>query len=200
MGSDMAESTDQLDTGAATAVITWDVRPGREPDFEEWAHGINDEAARHPGHQGATWLRAEGSPHRYYTIVNFTDKERLAEWLHSPERQTWMDRLDGIAHEHRHQATGLETWFSLPGEEDSAPPRWKMALVTLLAVYPLSLLFQALVAPATLKWPLPVRGAVFPLIMVPLLTYAVMPGMSRLFRAWLYTEPDAPPPATPADD
>jgi len=194
----MAESSEQLNTGMATAVITWDVTAGREPDFEKWAHGINQEAARHPGHQGATWLRAEGSPHRYYTIVNFTTERWLEDWLQSPERKTWMERVQGIAHEHRHHASGLETWFSLPGEEDDAPPRWKMALVTLLAVYPLSLLFQALVSPATMKLPLPLRAAVFPLIMVPLLTYAVMPGMSRIFRAWLYTEPDTPPPATPA--
>jgi antibiotic biosynthesis monooxygenase (ABM) superfamily enzyme len=30
------------------------------------------------------------------------------------------------------------------------------------------------------------RGAVFPLILVPLLTYVIMPGLSRLPRRWLY--------------
>jgi antibiotic biosynthesis monooxygenase (ABM) superfamily enzyme len=182
----------------ATAVVTWDVADTCEDEFEKWAHGINDAAARRPGHQGATWLRSEGTANRYYTVVNFTDQEHLRAWMDSAERGEWMHRLDGIAKQHRHHATGLETWFSLPGEEDDAPPRWKMALVTLLAVYPLSLLFQVLAAPVAQKWPLPLRAATFPLIMVPLLTYAVMPGVSRTFRAFLYPDRhETPPPAQP---
>ncbi|MDN3359326.1 hypothetical protein [Actinomadura sp. DC4] len=46
------------------------------------------------------------------------------------------------------------------------PARPKMVAVTLLAVYPLSLLF--------------------PLVVVPALTYAFNPGLSRVMRRWLY--------------
>ncbi|MET7438369.1 hypothetical protein ACFYQQ_38220 [Streptomyces sp. NPDC005496] len=34
-------------------------------------------------------------------------------------------------------------------------------------------------------------AAVFPLVLLPLLTYVIMPGLSRLFRLWLYPSPDA---------
>jgi len=181
-----------------TAVFTWDVRPGREREFEEWAHGVHEEAARFPGHQGATWLRAEGLRHRYYTVLTFADEDRLTAWLDSPERAAWVDRVAGIATAHRHQrTTGLETWFSLPGEAVPAPPRWKMVLVTFAAVYPLSLLFQAFVAQPSQEWPLPLRALAFPVIMVPLLTYAVMPGLSRLFRRYLYPAERRHRPASP---
>ncbi len=69
-----------------TVVFTWDVVPGREAEFESWAHGINETATGYPGHLGATWLRAEGSRHRYYTILHFVDQERLSGWMDSDER------------------------------------------------------------------------------------------------------------------
>jgi antibiotic biosynthesis monooxygenase (ABM) superfamily enzyme len=174
------------DVRPATVVFTWDVTPGREAEFETWAHGVNDTAAGFPGHRGATWLRAEGSRHRYYTVLNFIDEEHLDTWLSSDERDEWLERLGGIAKEHRHHTTGLETWFSLPGDAVPPPARTKMVLVTLLAVYPLSLFFQGLIAPWTQSWPLPLRAVLFPLVVVPTLTYAFMPGLSRAFRGWLY--------------
>lgn len=180
-----------------TTVFTWDVVPGREREFERWASGVNQAASRYPGHLGATWLRAEGPSNRYYTVLNFTDAERLKAWLESDERDQWVRRLKGIATGHRHHTTGLETWFSLPGESTSAPPRWKMALVTFCAVYPLSLLLQITIVPVTEAWPTLVRAVIFPLIVVPTLTYAFMPLLSRLLRRWLYTPGHAQPPARP---
>jgi antibiotic biosynthesis monooxygenase (ABM) superfamily enzyme len=61
-----------------------------------------------------------------------------------------------------------------------------MVVVTLLAVYPLSLVFQGLIAPLTQGWPLPLRSALFPIVVVPTLTYLFMPGLSRAMRGWLY--------------
>lgn len=176
------------DDGAhpVTVVFTWDVTPGREAEFESWAHGVNDAATDYPGHRGTTWLRAEGSRHRYYTVLNFNGEDRLNAWLESDERDDWLRRLDGIANEHRHHTTGLETWFSLPGDAVPPPARAKMIAVTLLAVYPLSLFFQSVVAPWTQSWPLLLRSALFPLVVVPTLTYAFMPGLSRMMRGWLY--------------
>ena len=38
------------------------------------------------------------------------------------------------------------------------PPRWKMWLVSLVAVYPLVLAFQALLVPRMVRLPLPLRA------------------------------------------
>jgi antibiotic biosynthesis monooxygenase (ABM) superfamily enzyme len=61
-----------------------------------------------------------------------------------------------------------------------------MVLTTFLGAYPFTLLIQWLVTPHTTGWPLPLRAAVFPLVLLPVLTYLVMPGLSRLLRLWLY--------------
>ncbi|NDU77103.1 antibiotic biosynthesis monooxygenase [Actinomadura sp. DSM 109109] len=185
------------ETGPVTMVLTWDVRPGRERDFEEWAAGLHEVATRYPGHRGATWLRAEGARHRYYTVVNFADQEHLDRWLRSDERAEWLGQVRGIADEHRQDTTGLETWFSLPGESVPAPSKRKMIVVTFCAVYPLSLLLQAFVTPLTESWPLPVRALTFPVIVIPLLTLLVMPALSRVFRRWLYPAGRTQRPARP---
>jgi antibiotic biosynthesis monooxygenase (ABM) superfamily enzyme len=188
------------DSGVATTVLTWDVEPGREADFEDWARGLHDRAAESPGHIDATWLRARGSRDRYYTVVSFTDEKALREWMESPVRAEWLSHLDGIAkqpEQHEQHMTGMETWFTLPGESVPPPPKWKMSIVTFCGVYPLSLLYQAAGVSLSKSWPLPLRAAVFPVVVVPVLTYLVMPLFSRMLRRWLYSAERTHPPAKP---
>ncbi|MDQ1034273.1 antibiotic biosynthesis monooxygenase (ABM) superfamily enzyme [Streptomyces sp. V3I8] len=190
----MVMSTTQASRGEpVTTVFTWQVRPGHEADFEEWTRGVADCVARFPGSQGLSWLRPEPG-HRFHAVLRFSDPQRLTDWLVSAERAEWHARIQGIATEvrdERQSTTGLESWFRLPGTTVKAPPRWKMVLTTFLGAYPMTFLIQWLVAPNTTSWPLPLRAAVFPLVLLPVLTYLVMPGLSRLLRLWLYGTPDS---------
>ncbi|MFF0160824.1 antibiotic biosynthesis monooxygenase [Streptomyces sp. NPDC005263] len=175
-----------------TTVLTWQVRPGHEQEFEEWTHQIADCARRFPGNEGVSWLRPEDG-HRYHAVLRWSDPSRLTAWLESDERGTWHERIEGIATEigsERQSTTGMEAWFRLPGTTVQAPPRWKMVLTTFLGAYPFTVLIQWLVTPVSAGWPLPLRAAVFPLILLPVLTYLVMPLLSRLLRLWLYPPPD----------
>jgi hypothetical protein len=86
------------------------------------------------------------------------------------------------------QLTGLETWFKLPGGNVPTmkpPPRWKMWLVSVVAVYPLVLTFQALLVPRMAGLPLPLKALSFPLVLLTLMTFVVMPVVTRLLRRWL---------------
>lgn len=66
------------------------------------------------------------------------------------------------------------------------PPRWKTWLVSFVALYPLVLCFLAFVAPRIAGLPLPVRAAIFPLVLLTLMTYLAMPIATRLTHRWLY--------------
>ncbi|MCH5671243.1 antibiotic biosynthesis monooxygenase [Streptomyces gilvus] len=186
-------STTELRRGEpVTTVLTWQVRPGHEREFEEWTEGVTRCARRFPGNEGVSWLRPEDG-HRYHAVLRWSDPHRLTRWLESAERARWHERIEGVATEvgsERQSTTGLETWFSLPGTTVQSPPRWKMVLTTFLGAYPFTLLVQALVTPRTTAWPLPLRAAVFPLVLLPVLTYLVMPLLSRMVRQWLYRQPD----------
>src|SRR5262245_59483199 len=65
------------------------------------------------------------------------------------------------------------------------PPRWKMVVVTLLAIYPLISLVQLLLVPLLEDLPSPVRTLVTSVLLVCLMTYLVMPLMTHLFSGWL---------------
>jgi antibiotic biosynthesis monooxygenase (ABM) superfamily enzyme len=63
-----------------------------------------------------------------------------------------------------------------------------MALVTLLGVFPTSLLLTVTVGAAVHAWPLPARSLVIAGCMVALLTWLVMPLLTRLLHCWLHKE------------
>ncbi len=79
---------------------------------------------------------------------------------------------------------GLEAWFRDPS--GSRPPVWKMAILTWIAVWPVSMLVPAVLKPM-LKPDLPaalVAGLVAAGIVV-LLTWVAMPLLIKLTRSWL---------------
>jgi uncharacterized protein len=68
----------------------------------------------------------------------------------------------------------------------NAAPRWKMWLVSLGVLYPLVFAFLALIAPRIAGLPLPLRAAIFPLVLLTVMTYVAMPAATRLTHRWLY--------------
>ena len=180
-----------------TVLYSRRVKPGREADFEAWARGIVAAARQFPGHLGASVLDAPGS-REYHILFTFADRRSLRAWLDSDERRRWLVRVGELLEADRglQQLTGLETWFKLPGSNVPTmkpPPRWKMWLVSLVAVYPLVLAFQVLVVPRMARLPLPLRALVFPLVLLTLMTFVVMPMVTRALRRWLGPRHDQEP-------
>jgi antibiotic biosynthesis monooxygenase (ABM) superfamily enzyme len=180
-----------------TVLYSRRVKPGREADFEAWARGIVAAARQFPGHLGASVLGAPGS-REYHILFSFADRRSLRTWLESAERHRWLARVGDLLEADRglQQLTGLETWFKLPGANVPTmkpPPRWKMWLVSLVAVYPLVLAFQVLLVPRVTRLPLPLRALLFPLVLLTLMTFVVMPVVTRLLRRWLGPRQDDEP-------
>jgi antibiotic biosynthesis monooxygenase (ABM) superfamily enzyme len=61
-----------------------------------------------------------------------------------------------------------------------------MFLVTLAAIVPLVLLMNVLVLPVLSGWPMIARVLVFSGTLTGLMTWVVMPRLTRLFRRFLY--------------
>jgi uncharacterized protein len=61
-----------------------------------------------------------------------------------------------------------------------------MLLVALMGSYPLVVLFSAFVLPSLEGWPLLLRAAVLPIVLLSLMTYVIMPRLSHLLGGWLY--------------
>ena len=170
-----------------TVTVARRVAPGREQEFETWYDGIIDCASRFPGFLGAGILRPHEMGQEWHVVYRFAAEDDLHRWEASPERANWLHKAEEFAQQTGVQrVSGLETWFSLPGRTAPAPPKWKMAAVTILAIIPLVLLMNALVLPLLTSWPLILRVLVFSGTLTGLMTWAVMPRMTRLFRRFLY--------------
>lgn len=170
-----------------TVTVARRVAPGREQEFETWYDGIIGCASKFPGFLGAGILRPNEAGHDWHVVYRFAHDESLHRWEASPERAHWLRKAEEFAEETGVQrVSGLETWFSLPGRTAPAPPKWKMATVTILAIIPLVLLMNVLVLPLLTGWPLVLRVLVFSGALTGLMTWVVMPRMTRLFRRFLY--------------
>jgi antibiotic biosynthesis monooxygenase (ABM) superfamily enzyme len=98
-----------------------------------------------------------------------------------------MDALGDMAKLHTEKASGLETWFDIPGQLVSPPPRWKMAVTTMIAIYPIALLVNIFAVPHITSWPVILRALIIPIIGPLILTYSFMPFLTRkILKNWLY--------------
>jgi len=171
---------------AIHVAITRRVRPGREADFQQALRDFFQTSFAHEGVLGASMLTPPpGSDSREFGILRTfaTEKERDT-FYNSPAFRAWDERARAMTEGEPvyRQLHGLEAWFRSP---HAPPPRWKMALVTLLGVYPISLLIGIFLSARLRTLPLPVNLFIVSALIVTCLTWLVMPQLTRLFRPWL---------------
>ncbi|HEY9646668.1 MAG TPA: antibiotic biosynthesis monooxygenase [Chroococcidiopsis sp.] len=198
----MSETSRNSPDTAVTVVISRRVKPGCEEQFEAFLLGVTAACSQFPGYLGSSIFRpASADDPEYRVIFKFDQLSHLRRWETSAERQTWFAQAEALTEcpPTIQVLTGLETWFTLPGKAAIVPPpRYKMALVTWLAVFPLITLISAVLQNQLLPLPLVLRVMVVTAIAVPTMTYGLMPQMTRLFAQWLYPPP--PEPSTPPID
>ncbi len=168
--------------------ITRRVLPGREAEFHEGLREFFQTSFDHGSVMGASMLTpAPGSESREYGILRtFTNEADRDAFYQTPMFKAWDQRARSLTEgepEYR-QLNGLEAWFRSP----NPPPRWKMAVATLIGVFPTSLFLGATVGPLTRGWPFPTGTLVFSVLMVALLTWVVMPQVTRILHHWLHPE------------
>jgi uncharacterized protein len=198
-GDDRTRSTDdkEAEEGPVTLVVTRRAKAGKTEEFERWLDDIIHEAMKFEGHLGVNIIRPPiiSSP-EYVIILRFDTFENLAKWENSEIRKKWIERgkdvLEGKAKVEKQ--TGLEFWFS-PGldnnnlsavlEGQRQPPWYKMAIVVTGIIFILSSILIPQVEQATVGLPILLSTFVGVAIMVLLMTYVVMPSVTKLLRPWL---------------
>ena len=166
--------------------ITRRVRPGCEAEFQAALREFFQASFAHGGVLGASMLTPPtGSDSREFGILRtFANDTEHDAFYESPLFKAWEERARTLTEgepEYR-QLHGLEAWFRSPR---SPPPRWKMALATLLGVYPVSLLIGVVLSSTLKKLPLPLNLLVVSALIVGMLTWVVMPLVTRLLHGWL---------------
>ena len=173
-------------------IITHTIKPGEEKRYEDWLTEILGAVSGFPGYLGREIFRPTQGTRTYTSIVRFDVAGNLNAWVESDSRKSFVSRVSdllekGDVHEIR---TGIDFWFTPEGVKPPKP--WKQFLLTLSAVYPLSLLIPLLFRPLFGVAPLMgqpyVRGLLIAATLTALLTFVVMPRYTRLVKKWLYKE------------
>jgi antibiotic biosynthesis monooxygenase (ABM) superfamily enzyme len=129
-------------------------------------------------------------------LYRFADAETLRRWEESPQRHWWLSSAQGIVeHTRVERRTGIEGWFDRPLEHSvdpvepappASPPRWKQAVTIWLAFFPLSLTATLLTSRFLDGVPLAARVLLMTLCLTPLMTYLVLPRITRALHWWLH--------------
>ena len=176
-----------------TVLLVRNIRPERWNDFEEWLKDMNQVVRGFEGYLGTDLIRPRDPSHPEYVIVfRFDHYEHLRAWMGSSEREEWLKKSEDmtIGEMHSQEAHGFQPWFTLPDRSGAlnSPAKYKMALVTILALYPPLLALSTLISSLLHGWPRPLLMLLTVLLLVPAMTYYIMPWVTRLFRSWLYPE------------
>jgi antibiotic biosynthesis monooxygenase (ABM) superfamily enzyme len=166
--------------------ITRRVQPGCEAEFQQALREFFQHSFAHGGVLGATMIvPPPGSDSREFGILRtFADERERAAFYESPVFTAWRDRVKPLTEGEPvyRQLHGLEAWFRCP---NAPPPLWKMAVATYLGVLPVATFLSLTLGPAISSWHFLLNNIVFNLCVVALLTWVVMPLVTRALHSWL---------------
>ncbi|RYD35678.1 MAG: antibiotic biosynthesis monooxygenase [Verrucomicrobiaceae bacterium] len=171
--------------------ITRRVRPGHLDEFERLLAEFSSRSLAEPGARGVHFIRppADAASPEYGILHSFAGETARDAFYRSALYQKWIGDIAPLTEGEasRHELSGLEAWFRHSGK---APPRWKMAVATVLGVYPTSLFLNTVVAPHIKGLGLHhlLTGFLMSLCMVACLTWLVMPNITRFLHRWLHPE------------
>ena len=181
-----------------TVIVKRIVKKNKIKEFEEWLSGITREVSRQNGSMGIDIIRPtdkESKP-EYVIIFRFDNYGNLTKWENSSIRNEWLKKGRELVKSDPdvQKLTGLEFWFTPYPKRNShsmpldSPHRYKMVIVTIpvIALLLLTLVPQIHFIGESLLIPYSIRFVIAIAIMVLLMTYFIMPLLTKVLRPWLF--------------
>jgi uncharacterized protein len=148
-------------------------------------------AERFPGHRGVHVIHPAAGSTLYTVTIRFDSLLHAEDWFQSAARGALLDEVRPLLEsgENVQTVTGLEFWFH-PGPGQKAAKRYKQFLLTLSVIFPLTM-----AVPWAVQWmavAVPVLRNTFvghfvgAAVVVALMTYVLMPRITRRVAGWLY--------------
>jgi uncharacterized protein len=176
-----------MDTPVHVA-ITRTVRSGCEEVFEEAIRSFFADSLKNPATLGSLLLRPfPGSNTRTYGILrSFANENDRDAFYQSESFLRWNEAVKPFVEGDysRRSLHGLEAFFTNASIIDN-PPRWKMAILTWIGVWPTVLVVTALISNRLTEWPFWLNNGFSNIFVVAALAWVVMPLLTRLARPWL---------------
>jgi uncharacterized protein len=174
---------------SVTVVVTRKVKRGRESEYEDWLRRLLEEAKSMKGYLGATIHKPAPGSTEYTSIFRFDTVDNLRKFEESEMRSRYLREVVDYVETDAiwKKFTGLEFWFSPPkGTLIPQPSRFRMALVTIAVVFGLVISIGQLVGMVATEVPSYIRLFVTISIEIFLMTYVLMPRITKLLAKWIY--------------
>jgi antibiotic biosynthesis monooxygenase (ABM) superfamily enzyme len=167
--------------------VTRQVKPGYEEEFEHALREFARESLSEPGTTGVHLIEPVPGTNgcEYGILRSFESEEASRRFYDSEIFRQWQQRADHlvIGDSVVRRLHGLEAFFR---DSHHSPPRWKMAIVTWLGVFPTVLLWSSALPQFLGDLPQLMIVAIVNVFVVVTLTWAVMPLLTKLFAKWLH--------------
>ena len=174
-----------------TAVISHEVRPGREQDFRRWQSKVRKAQEGFPGFMGFELFEpVPGVQEKWVAAVRFDSRDHLDHWLESDVREKLMAEGRDYFAEYDVQKvrSAFSGWFRFDGESSAGiPPNWKQAMSVLLALYPTVMILNLTVGKVLQGVGVPGYLGLFVgnVLSVSILTWLAMPLVNKVLGPWL---------------
>lgn len=175
-----------------TVVVSHPVDPAQANEFVEWQQRVTDAERAFPGFGGSELFRpVPGVQEDWTAVFRFDTEEHLNDWLESPERKRLLEEGAHFQDFELRRISGpFGSWFSFGGDADAeGPAQWKTALSVLVGLYPTVVLLTLGISEIWEDgelWETLLLGNV---LSVSLLTWVVMPIVTRALHFWLAPDP-----------
>ncbi|HSF50324.1 MAG TPA: hypothetical protein VLA74_06140 [Nitrososphaeraceae archaeon] len=196
------DNTSNKQSKPVTVIVKRIAKKNKIKEFEEWLSGISKEVSRQEGSMGIDIIKPtpdinNKSKLEYVVIFRFNNYDNLAKWEKSSIRNEWLQKGRKLveADPDVQKMTGLEFWFTPYFKDESSPmipiqppPRYKMVIVTIpvISILLLTLVPQIHFLTEMLSIPFPIRLVIALTITVLLMTYVIMPTLTKLLKPWLF--------------
>jgi antibiotic biosynthesis monooxygenase (ABM) superfamily enzyme len=167
--------------------ITRRIKPGHEQEFQAALKEFFARSLAQSGVLGAAVLvPPPGSSSMEYGILrSFANAAERDAFYSSSLYLEWKKRVAPLSEGEPgvRELHGLEAFFRQ--ESASPPPRWKMAIATYLGVVPVIMTLALTLGRLIHSWNFILNNLVFNACVVVLLTWVVMPLITRGLQGWL---------------
>ena len=170
--------------------ITRRIKAGREQEFQTALKEFFARSLAQSGVDGAALIvPPRGSSSTEYGIIrSFASAAERDAFYDSPLYVEWKKRVAPLSEGEpkTRELQGLEAFFR--GNNSAPPPRWKMAIATYLGVVPVIMTLALTLGPLIRSWNFVLYNLVFNACVVALLTWVVMPLITRALQGWLHID------------
>ncbi|MEL6560640.1 MAG: hypothetical protein AAFQ94_20780 [Bacteroidota bacterium] len=173
-----------------TVVVSHFIKAGAEKLFEEGLKRVIQKASVYEGYQSSEIIKTANEPEQeYILLIRFDTEPNYKVWANSESRNEWFKALKAYTYKEStiRYEEGIEFWFTVPERKTPvSPKKWKMAFLTWMVIYPAVLTLSTVATLMFPTFPLFLRMLIVSMTLVSLMTYIIMPNVTKLFAKWIF--------------